>query len=484
MKASLTLLLACAALLVAGASCFSVHMERDEHHAASSFRPGHTLRLDQPALAHLLPPDGRSNGTGGANGTAGLWGGILAMGQFYAVVGIGEQQFRVQVDTGSSTLAVPTEGCSCGNHSDLPYKRTSATHDVPCSSTEACTFKVSYLDGSGMRGKFYEDTLTLGGLSARGPFGGMQSTSKSFEGRVDGILGAAMSTLNCFPQGSSSCNPTILDTLVATGAMPEDKFGMCLSDRHGRWDLGELDSQYGEGDYKWGALDTLGGFYAVPIQTMTAGGQTIFDYGTSIVVDSGTTLAVLPTDAMQEFETIVGQMNPPGLQDFGNGNGCAVLTDSQVDQWPTITYTVSASGGGTIGVDLGPRHYLVELNGERCFALQTAETGGQHILGDIFMEQFYVAFDRVNGRVGFAPVRECNSIGDPPDATGPWCGGCGGGSNRTLEIVVGLFAVVAVVAVFVVIIARSKRRQAQAAGQPFLANASHQQPSSAHYTQV
>lgn len=101
-----------------------------------------------------------------------------ALGYYYAEVYVGTpaHRFSVIVDTGSSLLAVPCKGCStCGKHQDAPFSigDSETSRYVPCPGNVCatcldghCGYRISYTEGSHLKGLFIRDKLWLGDYNA------------------------------------------------------------------------------------------------------------------------------------------------------------------------------------------------------------------------------------------------------------------------------------------------------------------------------
>ena len=112
-------------------------------------------------------------------------------GVWYANLHIGSppQKFTVIVDTGSSTIAVPCQGCSCGPHN----------HFAMSSSTSASNtgrrYSQCYGEGSCNSGNLVSDVMCLGdtctiGESTTHTFGCCTTFSRNFKdlpGRSQGV---------------------------------------------------------------------------------------------------------------------------------------------------------------------------------------------------------------------------------------------------------------------------------------------------------
>ncbi len=119
-----------------------------------------------------------------------LLGGISKVGEYYTQIFMGGQRVRVQVDTGSSTLALPMAECSRCLRTDLRYNmklgngrwvsctnklcrpdmcgahkcKHCSARDACCANKNpnACGFRLKYGDGSFARGALVVDDMTWG----------------------------------------------------------------------------------------------------------------------------------------------------------------------------------------------------------------------------------------------------------------------------------------------------------------------------------
>jgi len=67
---------------------------------------------------------------------------------------------------------------------------------------------------------------------------------------------------------------------------------------------------------------------------------------------------------------------------------------------------VSDDPGQTFNTSVPPQSWLVP-NGN-CYTLGLQSVVGVGIvLGDLFMENYYIVFDKANNRLGFAPLTNC-----------------------------------------------------------------------------
>lgn len=117
-------------------------------------------------------------------------------------------------------------------------------------------------------------------------------------------------------------------------------------------------------------------------------------------VDSGTSLCLMGPQSFNMMSNTI-LTNFAALQ-----NVKAIMTGScaatDPSQWPSI-HIIFPGGNGTFPVTIPPSSYLLPNNDEYCLGIQPALSIGI-ILGDVVLENYYVAYDLQANRVGFAPV--------------------------------------------------------------------------------
>jgi len=375
-----------------------------------------------------------------------LKGNIPVLGVYYVNLTIGGQTIAVQVDTGSSNLAVPLHGCrNC--HSYAYYSVTKSKHGkylsclssaCNCSSSScyhcpssgrycsaqlpaACGFHIRYGSGA-IEGPVVEDFINLGGLRAYLAFGGMLNSTPQFEpSPVSGIMGMAYKNLACSP---NTFEP-VFDALV-NQANISNIFSLCLNRSGGRLTLGGIDPSINATDITYVPLNlanpptyyrvNLGGSIVVNASKLAL---PEFDVG---IVDSGTTLLVLTPNS---FKTLKNYMETNychirGLCDLHSWwtsnqtglNPCTKANASELKAFPNITITV----GGGVNITLTSEDYMYPYthHGEsyHCLGIMSSKglssLGLQAILGDVVIRKHVVVFDRAHERIGFAPsLRHC-----------------------------------------------------------------------------
>jgi len=341
---------------------------------------------------------------------------------YSALIKVGGNNFYVDFDTGSYELFLASTSCVLSDtgqvctSASLAYTPSSSAVLLPCSnacdmcdtSNTKCLFYSSYGDGSNATGTVYNDTITIGTYTAVGAVAAMYSTVSTFLATgTSGLWGVGFT-----PSGGV---PTAIDSLVAAG-MP-NIFSIFPCANGGIVTFGGIDNSYAIGTtYQYSPLVPNTGYYTIANPVITIGGNSVTVASSlTTIVDSGTTNIVLPQSVYNSFMTTmqnVGCAIPNMCGDTSIFTGaCYDVSTFPFSQYPNITFTLTSSSG-TFNLILTPSNYMF-INGN-CLTLSlSADTSGGTtlILGDTFMNSFYVVFDRQNSQVGFAPSNQakCSS---------------------------------------------------------------------------
>lgn len=381
-----------------------------------------------------------------------LLGGIAKVGEYYTRVEIGGQQVRLQIDTGSSTMALPMAECDRCLPGDQRYdiklsksgvarwiscadercernacrahkcKRCSA-HDACCAdeNPSACGFSLRYGDGSGARGALMVDTMTWGrngngskAVSAPIVFGGILHDSKDFQrSSVDGILGMAYETLACNP----SCVEPPFQQMVKAKKV-RDRFEVCVSSEGGKLILGERDPSMTTSEMKFVplALSDPPTYYSVNISsTMYINERSInlpnfqhaiIDSGTTLIVVSKTVFLEILNHLMNHFCHIPDLCR--GSKTWFKPASCVHISDDILKQLPVFKFVVG-EGRDKMDLEVRPEDYMIKYHKSekdyRCvgfMAMDKLGKGTDIIMGNTLMQRYVTFYDRENNRMGFA----------------------------------------------------------------------------------
>ncbi|KAM5129876.1 pepsin A-like [Mantella aurantiaca] len=313
--------------------------------------------------------------------------------EYFGTISIGTppQSFTVIFDTGSSNLWVPSVYCSspaCTNHHMFNPKQSS--------TFQATNTPVSIQYGTGsMSGFLGYDTVQVGNLQITNQiFGLSQSEPGSFlyYSPFDGILGLA------FPSMASSQATPVFDNMWNQGLIAQDLFSVYLSSQgqSGSFVLfGGIDTTYYSGNLNWVPL-AAETYWQITVDSISIGGQVIACSGScQAIVDTGTSLLAGPSTPIANIQYYIGASQ--------DSNGQYVINCNNINNMPNVVFTIN-------GVQYPlPASAYTRQNQEGCtsgFQAMNLPTssGDLWILGDVFIREYYVVFDRANNYVAFAPV--------------------------------------------------------------------------------
>ncbi|KAG8501781.1 hypothetical protein CXB51_004717 [Gossypium anomalum] len=286
--------------------------------------------------AHDIRRHGRLLSTIGVDLPLGGNGHPSETGLYFAKIGLGNpsKDYYVQVDTGSDILWVNCAGCDkCPTKSDLglgltlydPKKSSTSslvycdqdfctsTYDGPlpgCKPNLQCQYNVVYGDGSSTAGYFVKDNMKLeqvtGNLQSR-PTNG--TVVFGCGARQSGELGSSSEALDGI-LGFGQANSSIISQLAASGKVKKS-FAHCLDNIEGGgiFAIGEVVSPKVSESQKdtYGSkpdIEVGGDLLRLPSDIFDSGDQK----GT--IVDSGTTLAYLPTSIYEPLMTKILSQQP------------------------------------------------------------------------------------------------------------------------------------------------------------------------------
>lgn len=296
---------------------------------------------------------------------------------------------------------------------DLRYFSASNTWcgaQKPCepSSTGSWTgglITVSY--GSGLfTGTEFTDTVSFAGLTVKSQSIGAALVSLGFTG-VDGIIGFGPVDLTQNTVTNAKTVPTFLDNLYSQGSISSEVLGVSFrpesgsdsDDTNGELTLGGTDSSKYSGALTYFPKVTSGdaaSYWGIAI-TDFAYGSTTLGSNVSGIVDTGTTLIYIPTDAYNKFLSATN-----GTTDTSSG-----LASFNAE--PTSNFSITF---GSTTYTLTPSQYLVPAAQYSAYSLSSGKyyawindggsSGVNTIVGQKFLENYYSVFDTTNSRIGFA----------------------------------------------------------------------------------
>ncbi|EGC38316.1 hypothetical protein DICPUDRAFT_96947 [Dictyostelium purpureum] len=379
-----------------------------------------------------------------------LYGGITSSFEYFIpiLVGTPPQMFTVQVDTGSTSLAVPGSNCylyksqsiktscSCsdGNLDGLySLEESISSNQLNCSDTsncntcknnksnKPCPFVLKYGDGSFIAGSLVIDHVTIGDFTVPAKFGNIQKESLSFSQLTcpstqrsqavrDGILGLS------FQQLDPDNGDDIFSKIVAHYNIP-NVFSMCLGKDGGLLTIGGTNDHITQETPKYTPIFDSH-YYSITVTNIYVGNDSLNlappDLSTSIV-DSGTTLLYFSDEI---FYSIVRNLEEkhcelPGIcnDPFWEGN-CHHLEEKLISEYPTIYLEMKGMNGEpSFKLEVPPDLYFLNINGLYCFGISHMKEISV-LIGDVVLQGYNVIYNRENSSIGFARTHGCSTKGN------------------------------------------------------------------------
>ncbi|XP_053820025.1 gastricsin [Vidua chalybeata] len=314
---------------------------------------------------------------------------------YFGEISIGEppQKFLVLFDTGSSNLWVPSTDCqspACFNHAK--FKPSDSATFTP--RGQSCT--VSYGSGS-VTIVLGSDTLRIQSITVtQQEFGLSQDepTQPFYFADFDGILGMAYPSLAVGGMASA------LGGMLEQNQLAEPVFSFYFSrqptyEYGGELVLGGVDPRLFQGDIAWVPV-TQKLYWQVALEEFAIGNSVTSwcSQGCQAIVDTGTFLLTVPQEYLESILEALGAQETS----YGYAVDCA-----HTQSMPPITFGI---GGARLA--LSPSAYVLNSNGYCTLAIEATYLPSQDgqplwILGNVFLKEYYTAFDMANDRVGFAP---------------------------------------------------------------------------------
>ncbi|XP_064922510.1 pepsin A [Columba livia] len=307
--------------------------------------------------------------------------------EYYGTISIGTpaQEFTVIFDTGSSNLWVPSIYCkslACSDHN-----RFNPTKSSTFIGTNE-SLSIFYGTGS-MTGVLGYDTVTVADIHVHNQIFGLSETEPGdffYYSPFDGILGLA------FPSLASSGATPVFDNMMAEHLVARDLFSVYLSrdGRSGSFVLfGAIDPLYTLTGIKWIPLSAET-YWQITMDRVSLGDNVVAcDYTCRTIVDTGTSLIAMPD---RDFRSILSNLG-------ANSNG--YISCDSVSSLPDIVFHINGHR-----FPVPPRAYVIESQGSCSLGFQSmgvpTESGELWILGDVFIREYYVIFNRATNQVGLS----------------------------------------------------------------------------------
>ncbi|KAG0142792.1 hypothetical protein CROQUDRAFT_662040 [Cronartium quercuum f. sp. fusiforme G11] len=312
---------------------------------------------------------------------------------WYGLIQVGNpaKTFRLDFDTGSADLWIPSIDCdSCGK-SNAAYN---PTQSITSKSMDGVYLDLKYGDGSTTAGNVYRDTVTVAGLTvSQQAFAATSRLGQTFgKEPIDGVLGLAYRSLSAIDESP------FFENLVSQKGVAHPIFSFKLARPGSHLYLGGVDPTAYRGDFEWNPV--LSRSYWVLLAQVSINRCTALS-GLRAIIDTGTTVIVAPPNEAALFWSQIPDSGP-----FHEKEGYYTYPCNQA---PLVDFS--------FGDSVYSRHWSITTDDLR---LGTTGTGsskkcigsivGQDvgldawILGDTFLKNVYSSFDIKNHRVGFATL--------------------------------------------------------------------------------
>ncbi|KAL5200883.1 hypothetical protein ABZP36_035237 [Zizania latifolia] len=342
---------------------------------------------------------------------------------YVATVGLGGGEATVIVDTASELTWVQCAPCaSCHDQQDPLFDPSSSPSYavLPCNSSScdalqvaagtsgtcgddqpACSYTLSYRDGSFSHGVLAHDKLSLAGEVIDGFVFGCGTSNQGPFGGTSGLMGLGRSQLSLISQ-----------TIDQFGGV----FSYCLPlkeyESSGSLVLGDDTSVYRNSTpivYTSMVSDPLQGpFYFVNLTGITIGGQEVessgFSASSKVIIDSGTIITSLVPSVYNPVKAeFLSQFAAyPQAPGFSILDTCFNLTGFREVQIPSLKFVFE--GSVEVEVDSSGVLYFVSSDASQvCLALASLKSEYEtSIIGNYQQKNLRIIFDTLGSQIGFA----------------------------------------------------------------------------------
>ncbi|KAI8337919.1 aspartic peptidase domain-containing protein [Chlamydoabsidia padenii] len=317
--------------------------------------------------------------------------------EYIGTIGFGTppQYFEMNLDTGSADIWLPTEPCPSCLDRKLFQPNDSSTFEPVGTS-----WALRYGDGSQVIGTTAKDTVRVGDATQTNQTIGLayyESSDFVSDKFMDGIFGLAFPSLSYTGQTT-----TIVESLYEQGQIDEPVVGIYLGrvrDAGGKGEayFGGVNPNHYTGDITYIPV-TQKKYWQVAFGGIEIDGQTIQSMdNTQAIIDTGTTLTVLPPALARAFHQAI-----PGAQ-YSQRYGWRVPCDAAAHT--TITFKLGGQDFPVPIVDM-IRERSFPDDPSLCFSGVAETYSDLVIMGDTFLRNYYSVYDyRGNARIGLAPSK-------------------------------------------------------------------------------
>ncbi|KAF8431037.1 aspartic peptidase domain-containing protein [Terfezia claveryi] len=302
--------------------------------------------------------------------------------------GPNNKSFLLVIDTGSSDTWVPSSNCTsqaCRRH------ETYGPSDSHTLVIEDRTFEIRYGTGN-VEGTVARDDVSFAGFKVNIEFGLSTVVSSDFVSfPIDGIMGLG------FPEASQQGASTIMDVLVKAKLIGSKMFSVALSRatdglNDGVVHFGGIDKSYYTGVMTYSKSISDLGYWEIDLDDTAIDGKTLGLKGRTAIIDTGTSLILLPPDDAYDLHLAI-----EGARTDGDSFAVPCHTNKTLDMtFSGVTYKIPPIDW--IGDPTAP-------DGLYCLShvISRTITGkSTWLMGDVFLKNVYSNFDFDKSRIGFA----------------------------------------------------------------------------------
>lgn len=313
---------------------------------------------------------------------------------YTANVGVGSPAtaYTLIIDTGSSNTFIGA---------GKPYVKTKT------SKATGATVKVNYGSGS-FSGNEFTDTVTLSSALVISAQSIAVATSVTGFSGVDGILGVGPVDLTSNTLSTGQQVPTVSDNLLKQGKISTEVLGVFYAPVSGVVSTGELtfggiDTSKTTSPVKYVPITTSNPsskFWGIN-QSITYGSKSTISNITAGIVDTGTTLVMLSTNAFNAYQKATGAT-------LDQTTGLLKITSAQYAALQPLNFNIGGTNFPlTANAQIWPRSLNTQIGGSASAIYLIVNNLGSlpglgFINGYTFLERYYSVFDTTNNRVGFA----------------------------------------------------------------------------------
>jgi cathepsin D len=300
--------------------------------------------------------------------------------------------FKVQFDTGSSNLWVPSRLCDPSSVDCLIqpqyYSSKSSTYE-----RNGTDFSIGYADGSGVSGFLSKDTVTIGSADIKRQTFAQVISESGFDFQpYAGILGLG------FEENSVDGVPLVFENMIKQKLVQRPIFSFFLNGDPNKGPdgvliFGGVDKDYYTGQFTYVSVD-IPSYWQFTMNGVSVGNNPIefCNPNCEAIADSGTSLIVGPTG---DIDALHKELGATLMADGSYQFDC-----NSINVLPDVHFNI----GGNVLTLSGRQYVVIDTVGDQvvCYSGFEGSSDTLWTLGDVFMRVYYTLFDYKNQRLGFA----------------------------------------------------------------------------------